>query len=418
VTRFALPSLLPLSFRIRDLAPLGRALAAAVERAHSARWLALPVAIGASAVLFVHRDSLWNRELAALSPVPAADLALDATLRADLGAPDARYLIVVPAASVDAALAASERVAAALQPLADSNAIGGFEAPSKFLPSIATQQARQSALPARPELEARLSAATAAMPLRAERLTPFIDDVAAARARNPLTLADLAGTSIAPALDALLVSQGARWSAVIPLRSPMVAPSAAANSVTAGAIDPAPIRAALGRAAVPDALFVDVKSEADRLYSGYLREAILLSLAGFAAIVVLLAIALRRPMRVARVVAPLVLAVLVVAGALAAGGQPMTILHLVGMLLIVAVGSNYALFFDRDGVAAPAADSARRPRMLASLLCANLTTVAGFGLLAFSSVPVLQAIGVTVGPGAVLALVFAAILSTRSDGAR
>jgi predicted exporter len=153
-----------------------------------------------------------------------------------------------------------------------------------------------------------------------------------------------------------------------------------------------------------------VKAEADRLYAGYLHEAIVLSLAGLAAIVALLAIALRRPARVARVVAPLLLAVVVVAAALAIANQPMTILHLVGMLLIVAVGSNYALFFDRDSLAA---GDAGRPRMLASLLAANITTVAGFGLLAFSSVPVLQAIGVTVGPGAILALGFAAVLSGR-----
>ena len=35
-------------------------------------------------------------------------------------------------------------------------------------------------------------------------------------------------------------------------------------------------------------------------------------------------------------------------GVLRCAAQPCTILHLVGMLLIVAVGSNYALFFDRS----------------------------------------------------------------------
>jgi predicted exporter len=98
----------------------------------------------------------------------------------------------------------------------------------------------------------------------------------------------------------------------------------------------------------------------------------------------------------------------VVVAAIVATGMQMTIMHLIGMLLIVAIGSNYALFFSRR----PGQESPEeRARMLASLLCANLTTVAGFGLLAFSSVPVLQAIGITVGPGAVLALVFAAMLS-------
>jgi len=39
----------------------------------------------------------------------------------------------------------------------------------------------------------------------------------------------------------------------------------------------------------------------------------------------------------------------------------------------------------------------------------------GFGLLAFSKVPVLSAIGLTVGMGAILALVFSAILSRRDE---
>ncbi len=69
-------------------------------------------------------------------------------------------------------------------------------------------------------------------------------------------------------------------------------------------------------------------------------------------------------------------------------------------MLIVAVGSNYALFFnyrarsDVHGVT---------PQTLVSLLIANLATVAGFGLLALSSVPMLHTFGLTVGPGAILA---------------
>jgi predicted exporter len=42
---------------------------------------------------------------------------------------------------------------------------------------------------------------------------------------------------------------------------------------------------------------------------------------------------------------------------------------------------------------------------------ANLCTVIGFGFLAFSQVPVLQALGATVAPGAFLALLFAAVLA-------
>ncbi len=49
------------------------------------------------------------------------------------------------------------------------------------LPSRATQQARRAALPDREELARRLRAATADLPLRAEKLAPFLDDVDTAR---------------------------------------------------------------------------------------------------------------------------------------------------------------------------------------------------------------------------------------------
>jgi predicted exporter len=86
----------------------------------------------------------------------------------------------------------------------------------------------------------------------------------------------------------------------------------------------------------------------------------------------------------------------------------MTILNLVGLLLIVAVGSNYALFFDRES---SRGDAKQHQRTVASLLIANMTTVIGFGVLALSSVPILSAVGSTVAPGAFLALVFAAVLA-------
>jgi predicted exporter len=275
---------------------------------------------------------------------------------------------------------------------------------------MATQAARQAALPPRDELTRRLRTATDGLALRAERLTPFIDDVEAARSRKPLERADLNGTSIAQAVDALVVQQAGRWNAVIALRAPVA-------GAQTRAIDPARVRAALDAAHLPNpsnALFVDVKGETDRLYAGYLHEAIWLSLAGLAAIILLLQVALRSPERVLRVLAPLIASVLVVVAGIALSGRQLIILHLVGMLLIVAVGSNYALFFDRREAAASKEGAAR---MLASLLCANLTTVAGFGLLAFSTVPVLQAIGITVGPGAILALIFSAILARREDHA-
>lgn len=151
-----------------------------------------------------------------------------------------------------------------------------------------------------------------------------------------------------------------------------------------------------------------MKAEFDKLYNDYLHEAMLLSLAGVLAIVALLASTLRAPGRLAAVLLPLLLAVVMVVAGLHLLGERLHLLHLVGMLLIVAVGSNYALFFDRARCR-----EQLEPETLASMLVANLTTAIGFGTLALSNVPVLHAVGVTVGPGAILALLLSAIFVPR-----
>lgn len=409
VTRFVLPRLQGGAVAMRDVTRLAAWLARAAQAAPRLRWPLAALALAAIAVLALHRDGLWSHELSALSPVPAASQALDARLRADVGAPDVRYLVEIPAASEQAALEGAEKIGAQLQPLVDRGVLAGFESPARYLPSAATQHARRASLPDDATLAARLRAALANQPitLKPDAFAPFLADVAAAREAAPVTRADLRGTSMALAVDALLTPRAdGGWNAMLALRAPDGATQADTSS-----LDAAPIRAAVGEAHVPGALFVDLKAEADGLYANYVREDIRLSLAGFAAIAVLLACALRSGRRAARALAPLVAAVLVVAAGFALAGVPLTILHLVGMLLIVAVGSNYALFFCKhdDGP-----NTSIAPGTLVSLLVANLATVAGFGLLALSHVPLLETFGLTVGPGAMLALAFAAILAPQA----
>jgi predicted exporter len=160
------------------------------------------------------------------------------------------------------------------------------------------------------------------------------------------------------------------------------------------------------------AVLLDLKGESERLFGNYRREALTHSLLGVAAIVALLFLGLRSPRRVFDVLAPLAAAVVITTGILAAVGQ-LSIFHLVGLLLVVAVGSNYSLFFDRQ-VASGGTD---RERTVVSLLFACVSTLIGFGLLSFSKVPVLNAIGSTVGIGAALALACSAILSRSEDPA-
>src|SRR5579863_1264631 len=402
VTRHVLPALLPAGFAIRDVAPLGVRVAAVLQplrrlRSFNVAALSAIFALSALAILHRHQATLWNRELAALSPISIEDQLMDARLRGDLGAADVRNLVVVAGATLDDALAGAERAARALSPLVDAQAIGGFDSPANYLPSAATQTARRDSLPDPATLRDNLRQATAGLELDSDRLQPFLSDVEAARRAPPVTAPELEGTSLRAGFDALVLHQKDRWNALLPL-----------HPAVGHDIDVTRVAAALQAARIPDAHALDLKRESDVLYAGYLSEAIHLSLAGALGLIALLSIALRSPLRVVKVLAPLALAVLTVAAGLAFCAVQLTILHLVGMLLIVAVGSNYALFFDRQ---AGVHETGSEPLTLASLAIANASTVIGFGLLSFSQVPVLVALGTTVAPGAFLALLFGALLA-------
>jgi predicted exporter len=399
-TRHVLPCLLPPGFRVRDLSGLGARLARSVAFAARGRKLVAVLAVAAAVVLLAKRDSLWAHDLSALNTVSLEAQNFDGRLREDLGAGDARYLVVAQGGTEQEALLAAERVGATLRQLEAKGTITGFDSPARYLPSEATQRARAASLPPPDVLRQRLERALRGMPLRASRLGGFIEDVERARTGPLLTRADLQGSGLGVAIDAMLLRHGHGWQALLPLRAPLQGQ---------GSVDAAEVRDALQGSG---AVFLDLKAETDALYSGYLNEAIALSAAGVGVVLLLLMAVLRSPARVGRVVAPLGAAVLVTAAVLGAAGPPLTLLHLIGFLLVVAVGSNYALFFERAAEAgAPA------PRVIASLALANATTVAAFGVLATAHVPVLRAIGSTVALGALLSLIFAARLARVRPGA-
>lgn len=396
VTRLVLPELAGSRVHQHRESRLGQWLPKGLQQAAMLRWPALALALAAAGYLAAQRGDWWAPNLSALSTVSAEEGELDSQLRADLGAPDARYLVVVTAPQRDGALQAAERVTPVLDSLVSAGMIGGYDTPTRFMPSAATQAARRNSLPPPDVLRARLEQALADSPLSTHRLQPFLDGVAQARMAANLTRQDLDGTGLALLVDSLLVQHGGGWSVLVPLRP--------TPSGTQGpAIDAAAVRAALQGT---DAVFIDLKTEFDALYASYIDEAIALSSTGLLAIVVLLAASLRSVSRLVRVLLPLAMSVVLVVAGLHLLGVRLHLLHLVGMLLIVAVGSNYALFFERASRGSlPGADT------LLSIVLANATTVIGFGVLCWSSTPVLQAVGMTVAPGTWLALLLSAAMA-------
>ena len=396
VTRYVLPNLVPAGFSAPGSGILARPLLAVIARRARLRWLVALAALAAGLALVTHRGGLWDGNLADLSPVPAADQALDASLRHALGVPDLRYFAVFGAGGAQPALAASEALTPALQGLAARHLIGGFDLPSLTLPSRRTQSLRQSALPGDASLRARFAQASAGLPFRPHLFEPFFAAVAAARVAPLVREADLP-PPLALREESMLVSAAGGWTVLAPLRA-----------VT----DPAGVAAALAASPVHGVELVDLDHESAALLLVFQADACKLAVIGGLAILAVLAAGLRSPGRVAAIAAPLAAAVMVTAAVLTWHGAKLSIFMVVGFLLIVAVGSNYCLFFARLEH-----DTGRRARAAGSIVLANLCTVAAYGLMSFSRIPVLHDIGMTVAIGTFLSLVFGAVLATPARAA-
>jgi predicted exporter len=419
-TRYVLPVLLPADFHVRQPKQLGSVLVKVVDELRRLKISILLLTAFALVFLVTRGDSLWSMELGGLSPVAETAQKLDAGLRAELGAPDAGMLIVLKAPSSESVLQLSEKVSAKLGPLVHSGVLGGFQAPSNYLPSQQTQLARKISIPEDVELRRRMAMALQGLPLSTDKLDGFFVDIAATKIAQPLQRSNLENTALSLGVDSLMMQNTKSpqaWTALIVLQPPVK--NGAQQNMDARAINQAlssliENSASNSKASV---FLIELKTEASNLYKAYLSEAVQLTIAGFLAIIALLFVTLRSGVRVFRVFAPLLVSVVWVAAALVMFKGSLNLLHLIGLLLVIAVGSNYALFFDQRSNAQfniQLSDLATENEhsLLSSLFFANLTTVLGFGILSFSSVPVMNSLGMTVSSGSFLALVLSASFAT------
>lgn len=397
VARFALPTLMPERPAATKFDAVGIRFEHGFARLRRHRWIAMAAAAAGIAVIFSHSGDVWNRRLLALSPISKKDQRVDETLRTSLGVTDMRYVASFTAPTEDEALREAESADAVLQRAVTHGEIAGFMSPAFVLPSLAEQRRRQSAIPDRKAALANLREAIADLPVRLRDFGPFLHDLEAARTREPIRRADLHGTSFQLLADSLLVKLPHEVLVLLPLRAR-----------PGGGVDLEAINDRFRENDLRNVRVIDVLNETTGLFAGYLHEALSLIAIGAVVIVGLLLATLRSAARTLRIVAPLACAVVSVTAALVAIGVGLTIFHLIGLLLAVAIGSNYAIFFDN---ANKRRDDPGFYRTNVSIVVANLTAVASFGVLGFSRVPVLSAIGTTVGLGTFLALMYSAMVT-------
>ncbi len=388
VTRWALPHIVPIAFHTKR------------EGLHVARWvdaltrarLMVPLMVVIAIGSFIWSDTpLWEQDIANLSPISAEQKERDHVLRTELGVPDVRDLIVVEGSSEEEALQRSEALALALDPLVRKDELAGYDLATRYLPSRKTQQARQASVPDRETLERNLTSAMKGLPFKPGLFQPFLDAAEKARTQEPVDIQLFRGTALGIKLDSLLLMHDGRWVAVVPLR---------------GVTDRQKFRQLLSSWDTQQITYLDLKEESNRMVSLYRNETLRLLGWGILAIGLVLLAGLRAPVTVLRVMLPIGSAIVVVAALLHALDERFSLFHLASFLLVIGLGLDYALFFNRrDGT------QTERGRTVYGLIVCSTTTILVFGVLALSHIPVLRAIGLTTALGSLACLVFAALLA-------
>ncbi|KQZ68078.1 xanthomonadin transporter [Rhodanobacter sp. Root561] len=377
-TRYLLPHLLPR--RVRDVAGMAWLARARrfVDQLPRPRWIPLLVAVAIVAMLALARGSFWQNNLAALTPLPQDLLQHDARLREALGAPDVRYLLVLQAPTEQGVLALSERLQPQVDALVTKHAADALELPSRYLPSVAVQRERQAKLPDRATLQRALDEALHGLPFRADLFQPFVDDVEIARSLPPLTPERYAQTPLGQRLAAMLVERDGHWLGL---------------GTVSGVHDVAALQS-LGAGSHGSVRLLDLKAASESLVVDYRTRILQALLAASLLLVLTISFALRSVRRAWHVLAPMTLATFLVLAVERVIGIEISLFHLVALILAGGLGLHYALFFERD-----TGDPAEQRRTLHATIVCVLSALLVFGMLAWATIPVLRAIGLTVSLG-------------------
>jgi predicted exporter len=258
----------------------------------------------------------------------------------------------------------------------------GWQAASRFVPS-ARRQAETAALVERALIAPHLDSYRADLGMDAPE--------AAVLPPHPLSLAEIRATGALPFLDTLVVAEGRH---VVTLES--------VRDITA-------LRAAAD--GLDGVRFVDPTGDLSALLGAYRHRALILIAVSTALMIPLLAA--RYGWRGAvRVMMPATAAIALTPPLLALVGVGFSFFAAMGLVLVLSIGTDYALFCVED--------HQRDPATLVSVCLAMLTTLLSFGVLAASDVAAVRAFGSTMLVGVGLAFILAPSVGEkgRSGGGR
>jgi predicted exporter len=202
--------------------------------------------------------------------------------------------------------------------------------------------------------------------------------VASARQLPPLTPALYAQSPLGQRLASMLVQRDGHWLGL---------------GTISGLHDVAAVQA-LDDGSGGTVRLLDLKAASESLVVDYRTRILKALLIATVLLICTISFALRSLRRAWHVLAPMTLATFLVLAVERMAGIEISLFHLVALILAGGLGLHYALFFERD-----TGDPAEQRRTLHATLVCVLSALLVFGMLAWATIPVLRAIGLTVSLG-------------------
>ena len=347
--------------------------------------LLLPLALLPLALLVALRLE-WSEDMSSLTSFPD-ELRLEGERVGErIGQMESGIFAIGIADDERALLALNDAIHAQLVAAAEAGELTGARSLHSILWSHELQ-ARNWALASAPGNYERLDAAFAAEGFRKGAFHAF-GDMLAARAPEPLSLADLQQGPLRDLLTPFVVPLGEQLAAVSYLRGPS---------------DLDAIRTRLG--GLGNVHLLDQRSFVNDIFAEF-RVKTLQQIAIGALLVGLLLVLRYRAWRPALAAfLPSVTTAVLLLAILSLAGVEANLMHAMSLIMVMGMGVDYGVFLvdsagDRDALGAT----------MLSLLMSCLTTLFVFGTLAISSQPVLRAIGVTTGLGILLSYLLAPVM--------
>ena len=334
-------------------------------------------------------DSIWSKNISDLSPIPVQAKELDKELRHSVGAPDVNHVFLLKDKDSELLLQRTERLKNKLLSLKNNKLVKNIFSVTDFIPSQKTQRSYQQQLPDRVTLKNNLQDALSELPFKKDFFNPFINDIEQSKNLNPIDVKHVLTTPLGKNLQQDLFFNNNEWVSIIRL-------TGVQNETSL-----------LNWLAVrPDiqSYYLNLRQASSSMMSDYQQTALYRLLLG-SFIISLILFTVRPGFRSGIILLPVVLAVLLSVSIQIMLGTHLTLFHILALLLIVGIGLDYGLFFDRSWTSAE--DYLHR---LHGIFISAASTLITFGILGFSDIPVLSALGQTVTFGVlgcfVLTLVF------------